>query len=83
LAIVTGTDAALRLAREPGGMRKLDADLVQEFWRLQLLDELRRKRAALDYEPQLDPEGRRRDGLDELIVVFEDRELEALRGRRD
>ena len=62
-------------------MTTLDADLVHEFWRLQLLDELRRKRAALDYEPQLDPEGRRRDGLDELIVFFEDRELEALHGR--
>jgi hypothetical protein len=63
-------------------MTTLDADLRHEFWRLQLLDELRRKRAALEYEPQLDPEGRRRDGLDELIVVIEDRELEALRDRR-
>ena len=63
-------------------MTTLDADLRHEFWRLQLLDELRRKRAALEYEPQLDPEGRRRDDLDELIVVIEDRELEALRDRR-
>ena len=63
-------------------MTKLDADLAHEFWRLQLLDELRRKRAALDYEPQLDPERRRREGLAELIAAFEDRELEALRGRR-
>jgi hypothetical protein len=63
-------------------MTSLDTDLVHEFWRLQLLDELRRKRAALEYEPQLDPERRRRDGLDELIVTFEERELEALLGRR-
>ena len=71
-----------RPPRDPRLMTKLDADLVHEFWRLQLLDELRRKRAALDYEPQLDPERRRRDGLDELIVAFEDRELAALHEQR-
>src|SRR5207244_11795913 len=63
--------------------RTLDADRLHEFWRLQLLDELRRRRAALDYEPQLDPEGRRRAALAELIASFEDAELEALRELRN
>ena len=56
----------------------LDVDSSHELWRLQLLDELRRKRVALDYEPQLDPEGRRRAALGELIATFEEAELEAL-----
>ena len=45
---------------------------------MQLLDELRRRRAALEFEPQLDPEGRRRAALAELIASVEDVELEAL-----
>jgi hypothetical protein len=56
----------------------LDAVAAHELRRLQLLDELRRRRVALDYEPQLDPEGRRRAALGELIGAFEDAELEAL-----
>jgi hypothetical protein len=68
-------------ARDPGGMTILDADLRHEFWRLQLLDELRRKRAALEYEPQLDPEARRRAALADLIATFEELELESLHER--
>ena len=56
----------------------LDVECLHELWRLQLLDELRRRRIALDYEPQLDPEGRRRAALSELITNVEDLELEAL-----
>ena len=56
----------------------LDTDSLHELWRMQLLDELRGRRAALDYEPQLDPEGRRRSALADLIAHFEDRELAAL-----
>ena len=63
-------------------MTRLDADLLHEFWRLQLLDELRRKRVALEYEPQLDPKARRRAALDELVATLEDIELEALRETR-
>jgi menaquinone-dependent protoporphyrinogen oxidase len=56
----------------------LDVDSLHELWRLQLLDELRRRRVALDYEPQLDPEGQRRAALATLIASFEDAEVEAL-----
>ena len=56
----------------------LDALSAHELRRLQLLDELRRRRAALGYEPQLDPEGRRRAALGALIGAFEEAELEAL-----
>jgi menaquinone-dependent protoporphyrinogen oxidase len=56
----------------------LDDDSLHELWRMQLLDELRRRRVALEYEPQLDPEGRRRAALAELIASVEDVELEAL-----
>jgi menaquinone-dependent protoporphyrinogen oxidase len=56
----------------------LDVDSLHELWRMQLLDELRRRRVALDYEPQLDPEGRRRAALATLIANVEDAELEAL-----
>ena len=56
----------------------LDVDSLHELWRMQLLDELRHRRAALDHEPQLDPEGRRRAALAELITSFEAEELEAL-----
>src|SRR5207302_3660515 len=51
------TDAPRPRAEQSRGM-KLDLDSAHELWRMQLLDELRRKRVALDYEPQLDPEGR-------------------------
>jgi menaquinone-dependent protoporphyrinogen oxidase len=56
----------------------LDTDSLHELWRMQLLDELRRRRAALDYEPQLDPEGRRRAAIAALIASFEDAEGDAL-----
>ena len=56
----------------------LDTDSLHELWRMQLLDELRARRVALDYEPQLDPDGRRRTALAELIAHFEDVELAAL-----
>jgi hypothetical protein len=56
----------------------LDMESVHELWRMQLLDELRRRRVALEVEPQLDPQGRRRAGLAELIARFEEEELEAL-----
>jgi menaquinone-dependent protoporphyrinogen oxidase len=56
----------------------LDHESLHELWRMQLLDELRRRRVALEYEPQLDPEGRRRVALAELIEGVEDAELEAL-----
>ena len=62
-------------------MTTLDAELRHEFWRLQLLDELRRKRAALEYEPQLDPEARRRAALADLIEALEELELESLQER--
>jgi hypothetical protein len=57
-------------------------DWAHEFWRMQLLDELHGKLAALDYEPQLDPSGRRRQALDALIGHFERIESEELRERR-
>jgi hypothetical protein len=56
----------------------LDTESLHELWRMQLLDELRRRCAALEVEPQLDPEGRRRALLAELIARFEEEELEAL-----
>ena len=62
-------------------MTTLDAELRHEFWRLQLLDELRRKRAALEYEPQIDPEARRRAALADLIEALEELELESLQER--
>jgi len=56
----------------------LDHDSLHELWRMQLLDELRRRRVAFDYQPQLDPEGRRRAALAVLIASVEDAEGEAL-----
>jgi hypothetical protein len=38
---------------------------------------------ALDYQPQLDPEGRRRAALTELISIFEEVELAALQELRE
>jgi hypothetical protein len=61
----------------------LDDDSLHELWRLQLLDELRRRRAALDYEPQVDRNGRRRAALTALIASLEQEELEALHELRD
>jgi menaquinone-dependent protoporphyrinogen oxidase len=56
----------------------LDDDSLHELWRMQLLDELRGRRVALEYEPQLDPEGRRRAALEVLIADVETAEVEAL-----
>jgi hypothetical protein len=56
----------------------LDVYSLHELWRMQLLDELRRKHGALEFQPQLDPEGRRRTALTGLITSLEDAELEAL-----
>ena len=56
----------------------LDTASLHELWRMQLLDELRRRNAALEVEPRLDPEGRRRAMLVELIASVEQEELEAL-----
>ena len=56
----------------------LDTESLHELWRMQLLDELRCRGVALQIEPQLDPEGRRRAALAELIGSLEDAELEAL-----
>ena len=56
----------------------LDHDSLHELWRMQLLDELRRRRVAFEYEPQLDPEGRRRSALGVLIASVEDAEVAAL-----
>ncbi len=39
---------------------------------MQLLDELYGKLQAIDYEPHLDPEGRRRAALLDLIHRFEE-----------
>lgn len=56
----------------------LDHDSLHELWRMQLLDELRRRRVALEYEPQLDRDGRRRAALTVLIESLEREEIEAL-----
>ena len=56
----------------------LDTESIHELWRMQLLDELRGRRAALEFEPQLDPEGRRRAMLTTLIASVEREELDAL-----
>jgi menaquinone-dependent protoporphyrinogen oxidase len=61
----------------------LDHESLHELWRMQLLDELRRRRTALEFEPQLDPEGRRRAALAELIGSVEDAELAALQELAD
>ena len=64
-------------------MMRLDEASLRELRRLELLDELRRKRHALEYEPQLDPEGRRRLALTELISILEEEELAALQELRE
>jgi hypothetical protein len=60
----------------------LDHDSLHELWRMQLLDELRRRRVAFEYEPQLDPEARRRTALAVLIATVEDAERWAIRRAR-
>lgn len=56
----------------------LDPASRHELWRMQLLDELRGKLRAIDWEPTLDPEGRRTAALGELIARFEAIEAEEL-----
>jgi menaquinone-dependent protoporphyrinogen oxidase len=56
----------------------LDVESLHELWRMQLLDELRRRQVALEYQPQLDPEGRRRAARAVLIAGVEDVEVAAL-----
>ena len=60
----------------------LAPDSAHEFWRLQLLDELRRKLVAFEYEPRLDPSGTRREALRGLIAYFERIEFDDLHRRR-
>ena len=60
----------------------LAPDLSHEFWRLQLLDELRHKLVAFEYEPRLDPSGMRREALHGLIAHFEQIEADDLHRRR-
>src|SRR5205085_3161994 len=76
-AISARTDAPRHAGGDPDAMA-LDHDSLHELWRLQLLDELRRRRVAFEYEPQLDPEGRRRAALAVLIASVEDVEGTAL-----
>ena len=49
---------------------------------MHVLDELHRRRAVPMSQPRLDPEGRRRAALDELIASVEREELEALQELR-
>ena len=56
------------------------SDITRDLQRLQLLDELRGRLKALEYEPQLDPTGSRELELRSLIQRLEDDQLEALRG---
>lgn len=75
-------DAPLAPARHPE-LVSTAADLTHEerheFWRMQLLDELYWKLAAIEAEPALDPEGKRHAELLALIARFEAIEAEELR----
>jgi hypothetical protein len=51
-AISGGTDATRRLRGRPDAIA-LDDDSLHELWPMQLLDELRRRQVAFEYEPQL------------------------------
>lgn len=53
-----------------------------EFWRMQLLDDLRAKLYAIECQPALDPEGERYAALRDLIRRFEEIECDELRQRR-
>ena len=50
---------------------------------MQLLDEIRGKLPAIQWEPTLDPEGRRAVALERLIRRIQVVEAEALRDQRD
>jgi hypothetical protein len=60
----------------------LEPALFHEFWRLQLLGELRARLRAFQWQPALDPEGRRVAALEDLIARYEAIEAAALRERR-
>jgi hypothetical protein len=64
-----------------GRESRLDPDSLHELWRMQLLDELRGKLRAIEWEPALDPDGARAGALADLIRRFEAVEAEALRDR--
>jgi hypothetical protein len=64
-----------------GHESRLDPDSLHELWRMQLLDELRGKRGAIEWQPLLDPDGERAAALDELIARFEAVEADELQDR--
>jgi hypothetical protein len=57
----------------------LDHESQHEFWRMQLLDELRSRLRLLEWDPRLDPDGGRAAALQALIARVEAAEAEALR----
>jgi hypothetical protein len=62
-----------------GGRTALDHESQHEFWRMQLLDELRGRLRAIEWDPKLDPDGCRAAALRALIARVEAAEAEALR----
>jgi len=56
----------------------LDHEAMHEFWRMQLLDELRLRLRTIEWDPKLDPEGGRAAALRVLIARVEAAEAEAL-----
>jgi hypothetical protein len=57
----------------------LDHETMHEFWRMQLLDELRVRLRTIEWDPKLDPDGGRAAELRVLIARVEAAEAEALR----
>jgi hypothetical protein len=57
----------------------LDHETMHEFWRMQLLDELRTRLRTIEWDPKLDPDGGRAAALRALIARVEAAEAEALR----
>ena len=57
----------------------LDHESQHEFWRMQLLDELRTRLTAIEWDPRLDPHGCRATALRDLIARVEAAEADALR----
>jgi hypothetical protein len=60
-------------------MTALDHRSQHELWRMQLLDELRGKLKAIEWDADLDPDGRRAVALWALIARVEAAEAEELR----
>jgi len=56
----------------------LDHETMHEFWRMQLLDELRTRLRTIEWDPKLDPDGGRAAALRALIARVEAAEAEAL-----